>query len=170
MLKYTTNKQHTFSFSALLGLALIANSIFLVFFGDVQNKFASTIPMILQFAVIFYAVKTYKLNILNNEMNFSLAFVKGIIVGALGAVPYGIFQVVKYSMSSALLDGFIEFNLKMMEEVGYSQELMTFFKATIGPASIGFGFMFSTAIWGVLISLLVAQLLKTRKIPTMNNN
>jgi hypothetical protein len=145
----------------ILGLVGIVYSLLVYFLNLSFNKAQSYVFMIVQIAVLFFLVKSYRDNYKNGMITYGEALGAGIIICLYYAIIMAIFTYLLYTViDKGLLDKQLAFTEEMMQKKGLPQSAidagMSMQKKIMTPAFMAPISIFGNMFWGLIISLVVA--------------
>jgi hypothetical protein len=145
----------------ILGLIGVAYSIIIYFLDLSFNKLQGPVFLVIQLAILFFLLKSYRDNFLHGQITFGQSFGAGMIICLYYAIIIAAFTFLLYSVIDTGLSGkqlaFMEeeFVKKGMPQAAIDAAMKIQAKimkpAIIAPISI-FGNMF----WGVIMSLIIS--------------
>jgi hypothetical protein len=145
----------------ILGLVGIVYSLLVYFLNLSFNKAQGYVFIIVQIAVLFFLVKSYRDNYKNGMIKYSEALGAGIIICLYYAILMAIFTYLLYTViDKGLLDKQLAFTEEMMQKKGLPQAAidtgMSMQKKIMTPVFMAPISIFGNMFWGVIISLIVA--------------
>jgi hypothetical protein len=145
----------------ILALAGITYSLVMYFLDLSLNKTQGYVFMLIQIALLFYLLKSYRDNFLHGQITYGQSVGAGVILNLYYAVMMAIFSYILY----AVIDpGLVAKQLALAEEAmvkrGTPQEAidagMAFTAKIMKPGIMAISSVFFTMIWGTILSLIVS--------------
>jgi hypothetical protein len=145
----------------ILALAGITYSLVMYFLDLSLNKTQGYVFMLIQIALLFYLLKSYRDNFLHGQITYGQSVGAGVIINLYYAVMMAIFSYILY----AVIDpGLVAKQLALAEEAmvkrGTPQEAidagMAFTAKIMKPGIMAISSVFFTMIWGTILSLIVS--------------
>jgi FtsH-binding integral membrane protein len=157
----------------ILGLVGIVYSLLMYFLNLSLNKSQSYIFMIIQIAVLYFLLKSYRDNFKHGQITFGQSVGAGVIINVYYAVIMAIFTYILYTMIDP---GLIAKQLAMAEEGMVKKGLpqatidagMAFTAKIMKPGIMAFTSTIFIVIWGVIISMLVSIFIKKEGNPLID--
>jgi hypothetical protein len=144
----------------ILGLVGIVYSLLMYFLDLSFNRVQGYIFMLLQFALLFYLVKSYRNNYLNGYITYGQALGSGVIICLYSAIITAVFTYILYAViDTGLAEKQLAFTEEMMLERGIPQAQidagMVVQKKIMVPPIIALISIFGSMFYGTVMSLLV---------------
>jgi FtsH-binding integral membrane protein len=157
----------------ILGLVGIVYSLLMYFLNLSLNKSQSYIFMIIQIAVLYFLLKSYRDNFKHGQITFGQSVGAGVIINVYYAVIMAIFTYILYTMIDP---GLIAKQLAMAEEGMVKKGLpqatidagMAFTAKIMKPVILAITSTIFIVIWGVIISMLVSIFIKKEGNPLID--
>jgi hypothetical protein len=157
----------------ILGLVGIVFSLLMYFLNLSLNKSQSYVFMIIQIAVLYFLLKSYRDNFMHGQITFGQSVGAGVIINIYYAVIMAIFTYILYTVIDPSL---IAKQLAMAEDGMVKKGLpqatidagMAFTKKLMKPGILAFSSTIFLVIWGVVISLLVSIFVKKEGNPLID--
>jgi len=149
----------------ILGLAGIVYSLLVYFLNLSFNKAQGYVFILVQIAVLFFLVKSYRDNYKNGMITYGEALGASIIICLYYAIIMAIFTYILYTViDTGLLDKQLAFTEEMMQKKGLPQASieagMAMQKKMMTPAFMAPISIFGNMFWGLIISLIVAAFVR----------
>ena len=144
----------------ILGLIGIVYSLVIYFLNLSFNKVQGYVFILLQIVIFYFLIKSYRDSFLHGNITYGQAFGAGVIISLYYAILMAIFTYILYTViDPGLINKQLAFAEEMMLKKGLTQtqvdagiavqsKLMK--PAIMAPLSI-----FSSMLWGIIISLIV---------------
>jgi hypothetical protein len=150
----------------ILGLIGIVYSLIIYFLGLSFNKAQGFVFLIIQFAVLFFLIKSYRDNFKHGMLTYGESLGAGMIIFLYYAIIMAIFTYILYTViDTNLINKQLAFTEEMMQKKGLPQASidtgMAMQRKIMKPAIIAPISIFGTMFWGLLMSLIAAAF--TRK-------
>jgi hypothetical protein len=157
----------------ILGLVGVVYSLLMYFLNLSLNKSQSYVFMIIQIAVLYFLLKSYRDNFMHGQITFGQSVGAGVIINIYYAVIMAIFTYILYTVIDT---GLIAKQLAMAEDGMVKKGLpqatidagMAFTKKIMKPGIMAFTSTIFIVIWGVVISLLVSIFVKKEGNPLID--
>jgi uncharacterized membrane protein YvlD (DUF360 family) len=149
----------------ILGLVGVVYSLVVYFLNLSFNKAQTYVFLLVQIAVLFFLVKSYRDNYKNGMMTYGEALGASIIICLYYAIIMAIFTYLLYTViDKGLLDKQLAFAEEMMQKKGLPQATidagMAMQKKIMTPAFMAPISIFGNMFWGLIISLIVAAFVR----------
>jgi uncharacterized membrane protein YvlD (DUF360 family) len=149
----------------ILGLVGVVYSLVVYFLNLSFNKAQTYVFLLVQIAVLFFLVKSYRDNYKNGMMTYGEALGASIIICLYYAIIMAIFTYLLYTViDKSLLDKQLAFAEEMMQKKGLPQATidagMAMQKKIMTPAFMAPISIFGNMFWGLIISLIVAAFVR----------
>jgi hypothetical protein len=145
----------------ILGLVGIVYSLLMYFLDLSFNKSQGYIFMLVQLAVMYFLLKSYRDNFMHGQITFGQSFGAGVIICLYYAIIMAVFSYILY----AVIDpGLVKKSLAVAEEAMVKKGA----PQTAIDAGMAFTSTFFLVIWGVVISLLVSIFVKKEANPLID--
>jgi hypothetical protein len=157
----------------ILGLAGIVYSLIMYFLDLSLNKTQVYIFILIQVALLFFMLKSYRDNVLHGNITFGQSVGAGVIICLYYAILMAIFNYILY----AIIDpGLVVKQLALAEEAmikkGAPQEVidagMAFSAKIMKPAVLAISGIFFLMIWGTILSLIVSIFIRKEGNPLID--
>ncbi|MCX6255488.1 MAG: DUF4199 domain-containing protein [Bacteroidia bacterium] len=157
----------------ILALAGITYSLVMYFLDLSLNKTQGYVFMLIQVALLFYLLKSYRDNFLHGQITYGQSVGAGVIINLYYAVIMAIFSYILY----AYIDpGLVAKQLALAEEAmvkrGTPQEAidagMAFTAKIMKPGIMAISSIFFTMIWGTILSLIVSIFIRKEGNPLID--
>jgi hypothetical protein len=157
----------------ILALAGITYSLVMYFLDLSLNKTQGYVFMLIQVALLFYLLKSYRDNFLHGQITYGQSVGAGVIINLYYAVIMAIFSYILY----AYIDpGLVAKQLALAEEAmvkrGTPQEAidagMAFTAKIMKPGIMAISSIFFTMIWGTVLSLIVSIFIRKEGNPLVD--
>jgi len=149
----------------ILGLVGVVYSLVVYFLNLSFNKAQTYVFLLVQIAVLFFLVKSYRDSYKNGMMTYGEALGASIIICLYYAIIMAIFTYLLYTViDKGLLDKQLAFAEEMMQKKGLPQATidagMAMQKKIMTPAFMAPISIFGNMFWGLIISLIVAAFVR----------
>jgi hypothetical protein len=149
----------------ILGLLGIVYSLVVYFLNMSFNKAQGYIFIIIQFAVLFYLVKSYRDSYKHGMIAYGEALGAGVIICLYYAIIMAIFTYILYAViDPGLMDKSLAYSEELLQKRGLPQASidagMTIQKKIMTPAFMAPVSILGNMFWGLIISLIVAAFVK----------
>ena len=149
----------------ILGLVGVVYSLVVYFLNLSFNKAQGYVFMLVQIAVLFFLVKSYRDNFKHGMMTYGEALGAGVIICLYYAIIMAIFTYLLYTViDKGLLDKQLAFAEEMMQKKGLPQASidagMAMQKKMMTPAFMAPVSILGNMFWGLIISLIVAAFVR----------
>jgi Protein of unknown function (DUF4199) len=157
----------------ILGLIGIVYSLIVYFLDLYFNKAQGYIFLLIQVALLFFLMKSYRDNFMHGQITYGQSVGAGVIICLYYAVIMAIFSYILY----ALIDpGLVVKQLAIAEESMVKKGLpqaaidtgMAFSAKIMKPAIISISSIFLNMIWGTILSLIVSIFIKKEGNPLID--
>jgi hypothetical protein len=157
----------------ILGLVGIVYSLVVYFLNLSFNKAQGYVFMLVQIAVLFFLVKSYRDNFKHGMITYGEALGAGVIICLYYAIIMAIFTYILYTViDTGLLDKQLAFTEEMMQKKGLPQASidagMAMQKKMMTPAFMAPVSILGNMFWGLIISLIVAAFARKEGNPLLD--
>jgi hypothetical protein len=157
----------------ILGLVGVVYSLLMYFLNLSLNKAQSYVFMIIQIAVLYFLLKSYRDNFKHGQITFGQSVGAGVIINLYYAVIMAIFSYILYTVIDP---GLIAKQLAMAEEGMVKKGLpqatidagMAFTAKIMKPGIMALTGTFFLVLWGTIISMLVSIFVKKEANPLID--
>ena len=158
----------------ILGLVGIVYSLLMYFLDLSFNKVQGYIFLLLQFAILFYLVKSYRDNHLHGYITYGQALGAGVIICLISALITAVFTYILYAViDTGLADKQLAFTEEMMVERGIPQAQidagMAVQKKIMVPAIIAPITIFGSMLYGTVMSLIIGIFVRKEGNPLIDS-
>jgi len=163
--KNTSVFMNALTWGIILGLVSIVYSVILYMIDQVFNQALGWLSIVIMIAVLVFAVKSYRDNVLDGEISFGKAFGFGVLVAVvssvLGAIyNYLLYTVIDPDLQAKMLEVAAEKMLDQGVPEGQIDDLLEVSKRFMSPVITSIGAVFGGTLFGTIISLVVAAIFK----------
>jgi len=156
------------NYGLILGLAIMIYTLILHFLGAGQNQVAGWVNMIFMVVAIQVGTKSLRDNIQEGYISYGRAVGSGMLIILFASVIQAFFIYLFYTYVSpeGLQNIFTAMEESMMQQGSSDDEIemtVKLFKSVTTPASMAIATIFSSAFWGLVISLITSAFLKKEK-------
>jgi len=157
----------------ILGLVGIVYSLVVYFLNMYLNKAQGYVFMLVEFAVLFFLVKSYRDNFRHGMITYGDALGASIIICLYYAIIMAIFTYILYTViDSGLLDKQLAMAEEMMQKKGLPQSAidagMSIQRKMMKPAFMAPFSILGNMILGLIISLIVAAFVRKEGNPLLD--
>lgn len=166
--------KHALIYGAIIGGTITFYQILLYVFGMTNNKSLENVSLFLFVLGIFITVKRFRdiesEGVISFKKAFSIAFLTCVVIGIIGGL-YTYFQF-KY-LSPNLMEEIIELSQEKLLSKGIADDQVELQSALMDkflvPGVVAFLSVLSSLLWGAIMSLIVAALLKRNENPLLKS-
>ena len=157
----------------ILGLVGVVYSLLMYFFDLTFNKSLGYAFMLIQMALIFFLLKSYRDNFMHGQITFGQSFGAGVIICLYYAIIMAIFSYILYAViDPGLVKKSLAVAEEAMEKKGAPQAAidtgMAFTAKIMKPPVMAIISIFGNMFWGAIISLLVSIFVKKEGNPLLD--
>ena len=163
--KNTSVLMNALTWGIILGLVSIVYSVILYMVDQVFNETLGWLSIVIMIAVLVFAIKGYRDNVLDGEISFGKAFGFGVLVALVSSILGATYNYLLYTVIDPDLQvKMIEFAAEKMLDQGVPEsqldDIMEVSKRFMSPVITSIGAVFSGTLFGTIISLVVAAIFK----------
>lgn len=157
----------------ILGLVGIVYSLVIYFLNLTFNKAQSLVFVVIQIALLYFLLKSYRDNNLHGQITYGQSVGAGVIICLYYAVIMAVFTYILYAVIDTGLTGkSLAFAEEAMVKKGVPQTAidtgMAIQAKIMKPAIIAPLTIFGNMLWGVIVSLLVSIFIKKEGNPLID--
>jgi hypothetical protein len=157
----------------ILGLVGVVYSLIIYFLDLTFNKVQSPVFLIIQVAMLYFLLKSYRDNYMHGQITFGQSVGAGVIICLYYAIIMAIFTYILYAViDTGLTAKQLAFTESKMIEKGVPQASidagMAIQAKIMKPAILAPLTIFGSMLWGVIISLLVSIFVKKEGNPLID--
>jgi hypothetical protein len=172
MNRNTIQLKHSVVFGAITGSAIGIIMLLLFFFAMMNNKALSNLSGFIFILGGYISVRYYRNEINGGFISYGKAYGTTFLTFLFAGIVWAIFKYILYKyLSPALLN---EELLEMQEnllKIGWSEARVEAFTTLRSPSAFSnaLGYFMNAALWGAILSLLIAALIKREENPLLKD-
>jgi len=157
----------------ILALVGVVYSLIMYFLDLSLNKTQGYVMMIIQIALLYFLIKSYRDNYMHGQITYGQSVGAGVIICLYYAVIMAIFSYILYAIiDPGLVAKQLAFSEEAMVKKGLPQAAidtgMAFSAKIMKPAIMSISSIFLNMIWGTILSLLVSIFIKKEGNPLID--
>ena len=158
----------------ILGLIGITYSLILYFIDKSTDKNLGYVLIVIQIAVLFFLLKSYRDNLMHGQITFGQSVGAGVIISLYSAILASVFTYVLYTVIDP---GLVAKQLALAEEGMRAKGNLTesqidagmqFTAKIMKPMVLAISGIFGGLLWGTIISLLLSIFIKKEGNPLVD--
>jgi len=162
--------RHSVTYGAIFG-GIIVLLLFLAFlFGMMNVTKITSWAMPIYVIGVYIAVKHYRDRINNGYVQFWTAFGSALIVCIVMGILWAVYRYILFKyLSPEIMIREIEEYEEGLLKLGFSENMVELSTSAMTPFSLSFGYITNSLIYGSILSLVVATLLKRKTNPLLED-
>lgn len=158
----------------ILGLAGIVWSLAMWFMDLTFNQAQGYIYMIVQIAILFFLMKSYRDNYMHGQITYGQSVGAGVVIVLYSAIIGAIFMYLLYTViDPGLTDKQMAFLEETMQKKGIPQEAidsgMAIQRKIMKPQIMAPFSILGSMFWGTILSLIISIFIKRESNPLLDN-
>lgn len=158
----------------ILGMVAVVYSLLMYFLDLSLNKAQGYIFMVVQVALLYFLLKSYRDNYMHGQITYGQAVGAGVIICLIYAVIMAIFTYFLYAfIDTSLITKQLAMAEESMVKRGTPQAAidagMAFTAKIMKPGIMAISTIFMLVLWGTIISLIVSIFVKREGNPLIDN-
>jgi hypothetical protein len=168
----STQLRHTLIFGTITGGGILVYLLVLFFTAMLNNKGLSNIASFLFIIGGYISVRNYRNEMPGGFITFGKAYGTTFLTFLFAGIVWAVFEYILYKfLSPGLLEEKLAETQEALLKLGWSEDRVEAFTKVSSPTSfsMALGYLFSAAMWGALVSLIIAAIVKRDKNPLIDN-
>lgn len=158
----------------ILGLAGIVWSLAMWFMDMTFNQAQGYIYMVVQIAILFFLMKSYRDNYMHGQITYGQSVGAGVVIILYSAIIGAIFMYLLYTViDPGLTDKQMAFLEETMQKKGIPQEAidsgMAIQRKIMKPQIMAPFSILGSMFWGTILSLIISIFIKRESNPLLDN-
>ena len=163
--------RHSLIYGATFGTTIVILLLLLYIFGMTNNSKMESLAPLIYIIGAYISVKHYRDKLNEGFLPYGKAFGTSLLTCIIMGSVWALY---KYFLYKYLLPGLFTEQLELMQDLylklGFSEDFVKKISPTITPFSFAFGYITNSIIFGSLLSLIIAAILKSDSNPLVTRS